>query len=140
MLHIVKLAVGCRTLDELAIRMRTHMVDGLGAVPTRMMPKKADEVLAGGSLYRVMDGMMLCRQEIVDLRAVTRGDGTSGTLILVRDGIVPITPRAMRPFQGWRYLKPEDAPPDLANASGGARGLETLPPRLRRELASLCLL
>ena len=28
--------------------------------------------------------------------------------------LVPVEPRAHRPFQGWRYLEPADAPPDLA--------------------------
>jgi len=41
-----------------------------------------------------------------------------------------------RAFQGWRYLKPEDAPADVRSGSGA----EALPPKLRRELADLGLL
>ena len=41
----------------------------------------------------------------------------------------------MRPFQGWRYFQPKDAPPDL-----GASGAGEMPEELRRELGELGLL
>jgi hypothetical protein len=42
-----------------------------------------------------------------------------------------------RAFQGWRYLKQEEAPVDLGlNKSGFAE----MPPKLRQELAELGLL
>jgi hypothetical protein len=119
--------------------MRAPRLDGFGVVHTRAMPKRAAELLAGGSLYRVLEGMILCRQPIADLRAARREDGTMGTLILVEDALVPVTPRVMRPFQGWRYLEAGDAPPDLRGGSATA-GLDALPPGLRRELAELGLI
>jgi hypothetical protein len=42
----------------------------------------------------------------------------------------------MRAFQGWRYLPPNDAPPDLTEGGGGAE----MPEELRRQLAALGLL
>lgn len=139
MLNIIKLAVGCPTIEVLRERMQHPRVNGHGAVPTRTMPKRAAEVLDGGSLYRVMDGMILCRQPIIGLEACRRPDGTEGTLIVVSDDIIPVQPRTMRPFQGWRYLDPKDAPPDLGQ-SAGSDGVADLPLQLRRELAELALI
>lgn len=133
-LHIIKLAVGCDTLGTLAQRMEQQMLGGRRVVHTRTMPKRADEVLAGGSLYRVVDGLVLCRQPIIGLETTMRPDGTQGTLIVVSDAIIPVQPRPMRPFQGWRYLKPEDAPADLSSG-GQTDGLGAMPPEMRRELA-----
>lgn len=140
MIHLIKLTVGCSGIDALAERMKSPRVDGYGVITTRTMPKRAEEVLAGGSLYRVIDGMLLCRQPIADLRSHQRPDGTTGTLILVDDAIIPVKPRAMRPFQGWRYLTPEDAPDDMTVGSADTTGLADLPPTLRRALAGLCLI
>ncbi|KXU99860.1 hypothetical protein AD929_14010 [Gluconobacter potus] len=139
MLNIIKLAVGCPSLEVLRERMAHPRINGHGAVPTRTMPRRADEVLDGGSLYRVMDGMILCRQPIIGLESCQRSDGSTGTLIVVSDEIIPVQPRPMRPFQGWRYLDPKDAPPDLGN-SLTQDGIADLPPQLRRELAELALI
>ncbi|NIE78733.1 DUF1489 family protein [Asaia sp. As-1742] len=140
MLHMIKLVVGCTTLDELAAWMqRGERVEGYGVIRTRTMPKQADEISGQGSLFRVMGGLVLCRQPIMGFRPFTRPDGQLGTHILVTDEIIPVQPRAMRPFQGWRYLKPEDAPIDLGS-SPAATGIENLPPALRRSLSELCLI
>ncbi|KXV63660.1 DUF1489 family protein [Gluconobacter oxydans] len=139
MLNIIKLAVGCPSIEVLRERLNNYRVNGHATVQTRTMPKRAEEVLDGGSLYRVMDGMILCRQPIIGLESCQRSDGSTGTLIVVSDDIIPVQPRPMRPFQGWRYLEPKDAPPDLGN-SLTQDGIADLPPRLRRELAELALI
>ncbi|GBR52094.1 hypothetical protein AA106555_0798 [Neokomagataea thailandica NBRC 106555] len=136
MLHMIKLAVGCPTIDALKERMKSPRFRGYGAITTRTMPKRADEILDGGSLYRVLNGLILCRQPIVGLEPYERQDGSTGTLILVSDDIIPVQARAMRPFQGWRYLKAEDAPADLGAISDG---IAELPPRLHRILSELAL-
>jgi len=137
MLHMVKLAVGVSSLEEMQAVQARYLRDGVFPVHTRMFPKRADELLAGGSLYRVVSGSILCRQRIVSVGEGTREDGSRCAVIGLEAAIVPVLPRAMRPFQGWRYLKPADAPPDLA-ASPGA--VADLPPALRRALMELCLL
>ncbi|MBJ7252567.1 MAG: DUF1489 family protein, partial [Acetobacteraceae bacterium] len=60
--------------------------------------------------------------------------------LLLDPELVPVEARQMKPFQGWRYLKPEEAPADVNQARPPTRGLEALPPKLRRDLAELCLI
>lgn len=148
MLHLVKLAVGITSVEDLAHRQRT-MAEGAGDgldgtqpsgrpwLRTRMFPRRAPEILEGGSLYRVIGGLILCRQRVLEIRPDTREDGVACALVVLSPEIVPVAPRPMRPFQGWRYLFPADAPPDLPV---GGVGDATLPESLRRDLAGLCLI
>ncbi|ARW17798.1 DUF1489 family protein [Komagataeibacter europaeus] len=147
MLHMVKLAVGIQSIEDLAARqsLQTPPVDDLDGTSaagmpwfrTRMYPRRAAEILDGGSIYRVIAGRILCRQRITAIQPDTREDGTPCALVVMAPDIIPVQPRAMRPFQGWRYLRPADAPPDLlANSHTG----DVLPEALRNELAELCLI
>ncbi|GCE81202.1 DUF1489 domain-containing protein [Komagataeibacter oboediens] len=147
MLHMVKLAVGIQSIEDLAARqsLQTPPVDDLDGTSaagmpwfrTRMYPRRAADILDGGSIYRVIGGRILCRQRITAIQPDTREDGTPCALVVMAPDIIPVQPRAMRPFQGWRYLRPEDAPPDLlANSHTG----DVLPEALRNELAELCLI
>lgn len=142
MLNLIKLVVGVSSLEELAERQKSaqncRMHPEYGALPvvhTRSFPKRSDEILAGGSLYRVISGLILCRQRVLDIQTETRPDSTQGTLILLEPKIIRVEPRALRPFQGWRYLEAKDAPPDLASGSSNA----ALPPALQKELTLLGL-
>ena len=103
-----------------------------------MTPKRAEEILEGGSLYWVIKRVIQCRQRIISLDEVRDADGTKRCAIVMDPEIVRTNPSPKRPFQGWRYLEPADAPPDLD--AGGGSGLTELPEALRRELASLGLL
>lgn len=140
MLHLTKLAVGVRDIDHLrawqAERARTHP-------PlrhrTRNTPRRRPEVLDGGSMYWVVNGMTLVRQPILDIVEDRRDDGSRCTGLILDPGLVPLVGRLTRPFQGWRYLDPDDAPPDLPD-NCGAIGAEVLPASMRRELQALCLL
>ena len=85
---------------------------------TRMWPKRADELLDGGSLYWVFKGAVLARQEIHDLVEVIGEDGIRRCAIVFEPQIVLVEARPKRPFQGWRYLAGKDAPPDLSDQSG----------------------
>ncbi|KDE19618.1 hypothetical protein AZ09_11620 [Acetobacter aceti 1023] len=144
MLHLIKLAVGVESLDDLAERLkqpfntRAHPdhASPLPVVHTRSFPKQKDALLDGGSLYRVINGLILCRQPILDIQSTTRSDGTQGTLILLSPSIIPVQPRAMRPFQGWRYLQNQDAPADLKDA---ATQPVSLPLSLQKKLLELGL-
>ncbi|MEM7300473.1 MAG: DUF1489 family protein [Pseudomonadota bacterium] len=141
-LHIVKLCVGVETLDDIQfwIDRRSAEQKALGGEPwhyhvTRMTPRRQEEVLNGGSLYWVVKGSVQGRQEITGFEPVTGEDGIARCKILMKPELVPTEWQPRRAFQGWRYLKPEDAPRDMDQVSAGA-----LPAHLRAELAELGLL
>jgi hypothetical protein len=143
-LHLVKLCVGVETLDDL----RDHIAARLALLSdqgrpveqihtTRMVPKRADALVDGGSLFWVIKGQVQARQRLLAIRPFTDGEGI-GRCHLVLEPVLHAThwqPR--RPFQGWRYLEPEDAPRDLG---ADADGLTDMPATLRRELAELGLI
>jgi len=87
-------------------------------VRTRNTPVRAEELIAGGSLYRVIKGVIVCRQRILGVETVGEGR-ESRCAITVEPTLISVTPTPKRPFQGWRYLKGEEAPGDL-DAGGAA--------------------
>ncbi|MBE7212587.1 MAG: DUF1489 domain-containing protein [Gluconacetobacter diazotrophicus] len=142
MLHLLKLAVGANTPEVLARRQRDRAANGgpHGGQPffrTRNFPRRAPEVLAGGSIFWVTGGLLLCRQRITGIVQDRREDGTPCTAVLLDGAPVPVAPRPIKAFQGWRYLEAAQAPADLPGLAGGG---EDLPAELRRALAALCLL
>ena len=147
MLHLIKLCVGCDSIrdleDWIEKKLKVRKTADKGARPrernhtTRMVPKRAAEILDGGSLYWVIRGQIMCRERILDIRPFTDKDGIGRCHIVLDCKPVPIEPRPYRAFQGWRYLKPAEAPRDLDRAAPGARDM---PEELRRELRSLGLL
>jgi hypothetical protein len=142
-LHLLKMAVGVGSPDELReIRARRIVQLGGSWVYTRNQPRRAAAVLAGGSLYWVIRGQIRVRQRITGFAAKRDDKGRAYCLIGVDPALVPTLARPWRPFQGWRYLAPADAPADLSAdgrvASGP--GEEAMPPRLLAELRSLGLM
>lgn len=143
-LHLIKLAVGADSLEDLrqwmAARMREAEKRGgpvRHAHVTRMTPKRADELTNGGSLYWVIKGQIGARQAIVAIEPFRDADGIGRCKLWLDGEVVPVAPRPMRAFQGWRYYQPKDAPPDLDESQAG---FAEMPEALRRELASLGLL
>jgi len=138
-IHLIKLCVGAEQVDDLIQwqnSARAKGADGLPRHVTRMRPKRASEILAGGSLYWVFKGVVLARQRILRLDEVTGADGIARCAIVLDPDIIRTAAASKRPFQGWRYLKPEDAPPDLPKARAGD---DKLPPELDAALAELGL-
>jgi hypothetical protein len=143
-LNLIKLCVGCDSIQELEgwIKQRMKEKRKRGEKPehihrTRMVPKRAAELVDGGSLYWVIRGEIACRQRIRDLRPFRDKDGIGRCGIVLEPKVVPVDPRPFRAFQGWRYLAIKDAPPDLEK---GARGAKAMPEKLRRELRELGLM
>jgi hypothetical protein len=117
--HLLKLCVGVDTAQELKAwqQERLKQLARAGKTPelchrTLQMPRRRDEVLDGGSLYWVINGFLLARQRVLDLRADTKDDGRSCCGIVLDSQLVATRPHPRRAFQGWRYLEPPDAPPD----------------------------
>jgi len=134
-LHILKLCVGCDSVEDLALWQRQRAAELPGGLPrhvTRMWPKRGDEVLDGGSIYWIIKGNVLVRQRILRLEPVEGADGISRCALVFDPALIRTEPAPRRPFQGWRYLPPEDAPRDLPEARPGE---ETLPPELAEALA-----
>lgn len=142
-LHMLKLCVGATSVADLQAWTRQRAeAKKLGASgplghATRMTPKRADELLDGGSLYWVIKGQIAARQRLVGLEPIVGADNVRRCVLLLDDEIVLVQPRPFRAFQGWRYLTASDAPPDLA-AGGGE--IAEMPEEMRRELGDLGLL
>lgn len=101
---------------------------------TRMVPKRRDEILDGGSLFWVIKGTLVIRQRLLDIRPFVDKEGVSRCHLVYDKEIVLVQPRPKRAFQGWRYLTTKDAPPDMGKSA------KDLPDKLRRELSELGLL
>ncbi len=141
-LHIIKLAVGIEDVEHLAtvqaLRLKQARDGGHSETlrhVTRNTPRQTAALLDGGSMYWVIKGFVRVRQRLVGVEAVTGGEGPRCGLVL-DPRLVPTVLRAQRPFQGWRYLRPEDASPDA-----GDRPSETaIPEDMASELRELGLL
>ena len=129
-IHLIKLCVGCDTIEELEAWQRTRAAGSDWRVHTRHTPKRAEELLEAGSLYRVFKGVMLCRQRILGIETVGEGQAKRCEIVLAPE-IVRVSPAPRRPFQGWRYLHPDEAPVDLSTGDGGAQVPVALASRLR---------
>ena len=120
MIHMVKLCVGVSSLAELQ-SYRNERAHWWGADygedvhvhRTRMMPKRGDEMEGKASIYWVIAGQIVARQPIIRLARYTNAEGIDYCDIIMAPDMVRTVPYPKRPFQGWRYLRPEDAPPDL---------------------------
>jgi len=144
-LHLIKLAVGCDSVKELkgwvAERMATAKKKGLPLRHvhiTRMTPKREEELLAGGSLYWVIRGEIAAREKIIAIEPFRDKDGIGRCRLVMQPKVIAVSPRPMRPFQGWRYLTADSAPADLTKSS--AASVASMPEPMRRELRDLGLL
>ncbi len=139
LIHLTKLAVGVSSLEAFDIRVEQRRESGNGMqVWTRSFPKRAADVLRGGSLYWVVAGVMSARQRVLAIEEDRYEDGSRCTRIEVEPVLIRVAPRALRPFQGWRYLEAAKAPADVGQ--GAVSGLDGLPPEVLRHLRELCLL
>lgn len=143
-LHMMKLSVGTESIDTLAAWQQTviarNRAAGRGDIVThvtRMWPRREDEILDGGSIYWVIRGTILCRQAIRGFEERRGEDGIRRCAIVLDPQLHRVMPQPRRAFQGWRYLKPADAPGDLGPYVPGE---ETLPADLTAQLNALGVL
>ncbi len=143
-LHLIKLSVGSTSFKDLkewvAERGRQAKAKGLPARyihTTRMTPKRDVELLDGGSIYWVIKGEIAARQKLIGIEPFRDKDGIGRCRLVMQPKLIAVSPRPMRAFQGWRYLDPKSAPPDLGSA---AASIARMPEPMKRELRELGLL
>lgn len=143
-LHMLKLCVGADSISDLEGWVAQRVADRRkrGGPPrsqhvTRMTPTRAAELLDGGSLYWVIKGQIAARQRLLDIEPFMDVDGIGRCRLWLEPEVAHVSPRPYRAFQGWRYLQPKDAPPDLDDVGAGAADM---PEAMRRELGELGLL
>ena len=135
--NLIKLSVGTEDVTGLAAWQATKRAqanDGYPQHVTRMWPKRADEILNGGSIYWVIKGVILARQKIMRLDEYNSADGIRRCAIVCDTPLIRVAASPRRAFQGWRYLTLEDAPIDLPE---GREEEETLPLELSQALAAI---
>ncbi|UMA63349.1 DUF1489 domain-containing protein [Roseivivax marinus] len=135
--HLVKLSAGTDSVDSLTRWQASAAARGPDGYPrhvTRMWPKRESEIAGKGSIYWVIKGLIQCRQQIVRLDEVSGGDGIRRCAIVLDPTLVRVSPAPRRPFQGWRYLDPSEAPADLRP---GREADDALPPELAGALAEI---
>ena len=136
-IHLVKLSVGTQTVEDLLAWQSSTRAQGPDGYPrhvTRMWPKREEALLKGGSIYWVIKGFLQCRQKILRLDEVIGGDGIRRCAIVLDPTVIRTTTAKKRPFQGWRYLEPDQAPIDLSSRLSEE---EPLPAELAGALADI---
>jgi hypothetical protein len=138
MVNLLKMAVGAHDPAVLrAWQAERIAVESPLRHRTRHSPKRAQEVIDGGSIYWVVGGLISLRQRVIDIRPDHRPDGSACAALILHPELIEVDGRPIKPFQGWRYLEDAAAPPDLIFSENvGAE----LPGELRRALKELCLL
>jgi len=127
-LHLTKVAVACASVEALENRLARRARGGEVRIPTRMRPKRADELI-GGNLYWIVKHRLVGCNTIV--RIEDRKDGRIDFVCsAAMERIAPVPKRA---HQGWRYFESDSAKQDESS------GLADLPPHLYGKLAGLAL-
>jgi hypothetical protein len=138
--NLVKLSVGTESVEGLQAwqeMRRAELPEGLPRHVTRMWPKRESEILSGGSIFWVIKGQIQCRQRILRMDEVIGEDGIRRCAIILDPELHRTHTATKRPFQGWRYLKPEDSPADLPR---GRKAEDPLPLELSQALAEIGVL
>ena len=135
-INLIKLSVGTESVEGLEDwqQMRAAANDGLCRHVTRMWPRREPEIMQGGSIYWVIKGIIQARQPILRLDEVIGDDGIRRCAIVMEPGLIRTQHALKRPFQGWRYLAPTDAPADLPE---GKTHEEPMPAELSAALAEI---
>jgi hypothetical protein len=139
-LNLIKLSVGSESVETQQAwqsQSQAQTSDGLPRHITRMWPKRSEALLNGGSIYWVIKGQIQSRQRILRLDEVIGQDGIRRCAIVLSPELHRTQSAQRRPFQGWRYLTEQDAPPDLPEGRGND---DVLPDELNRALAEIGIL
>jgi hypothetical protein len=139
--HIVKLAVGVEDIDHLVKQQKARKKrDGVLVHITRNTPSKSDEILDGGSIFWVIKRFVRVRQRIISLKTGVDSEGRRSCFFVLDSGLVKTELKEFKAFQGWRYFKDKEIPPDLNKLEKFGKAIEELPLDMQSELRSLGLL
>ena len=145
-MHLIKICMGIDSVAHLRRAQKARLAQRKAAGEaaelyhmTRHRPRLAEEILAGGSLYWIIKGHVLVRQPILRFDEVDPPIDLKGCRIVLAPTLVPTRAQARRAFQGWRYLRDEDAPADAPTTAEGAPEDEP-PEEMAAELRALGLL
>lgn len=139
-LNLIKLSVGSDSVEDLIAWQASTSAQGADGLPrhvTRMWPRREAELLQGGSIYWVIQGVLQCRQAILRLDEVIGQDGIRRCAIVLDPEVIRTNTAQKRPFQGWRYLPGPEAPADLDRIRENE---DALPPSLSAALADIGVL
>jgi hypothetical protein len=102
-LHLIKLAVGCESVKELkswvaerALKAKQNGLPRHHTHITRMVPKRSDELLAGGSLYWVIRGEIAAREKLLAIEPFRDRDGIGRCRLVMQPKVIAVAPRPMR--------------------------------------------
>ena len=119
-LHLIKLSVGTDSIEDLEdwIKLKYAEQKKRGVKKpqrfhtTRMVPKRADEILGGGSIYWVIRGEILCRERILEIVPFVDKAGVGRCRLVLDPKCVPVRPRPYRALVAREYLDLGTARPD----------------------------
>src|SRR4029078_1012436 len=112
-LHLIKLSVGTDSIEDLEDWIKVKLAEqkkrGVKKPErihtTPMVPKRAEDILGGGSIYWVSRGEILCRERILDIRPFVDKDGVGRCRLVLDPKCVTGRTRPYAAFSGWLYLE-----------------------------------
>lgn len=141
-IHLLKPALQVNDLYEFATRQKSRWMEHAGQIVypvwTSRKPAREKALMDGGSLFWIIKKQIRCRQEVLSIVLYdSAADEKPSYLILCSPELVRVEPVRKKPFQGWRYLEPDNAPKDL-----GALTMmeEPPPPKMEKALREAGLL
>ncbi len=139
--HIIKLAVGVDDVDHLVQLQEARLKrEGILAHITRNTPKRAEEILDGGSIYWVIKKFVRVRQRLVGIERGVNSEGRPSCALQLDPTLVRTELKEFRAFQGWRYFREEDIPRHHSKGSYSGGKSDSLHIGLVQELKSLGLI
>jgi hypothetical protein len=142
--NLIKMSVGIEDINHLKRKQKQQISKALSSIGepelvhiTRNTPRRAAELLQGGSIYWVIKRYIRVRQLIKDIRQIDGVKGKKSCVLVLKPELIRTEIIKFRAFQGWRYLSVDDVPVDLSVSSISG---DNIPEHLVDELKILGLL
>ena len=111
-MHIIKLAVGITTFDQLFERQLKRYRENKECIhKTRLFPRKLVFKKGSTSIFWVIKGNVQARQEIKAIIESKKDISNYSCHLVLSEKVIPTEIVPHRPFRGWRYIK--DVPKDI---------------------------